>query len=186
MVKVSEVMKKDVATAKATASVLDISRTMWNNKFGSVVLCDCKKGHCGNGGKPIGLATWSTIIEAVAKKLTPSKTKVKDLVPRNVITAKEDDALVDVSRKMVKNNVDRMPIVGKDGKLVGIVSYKDILAATPEMMNVLSEKMKATIMRPPHFDERISGLCEDCEGYSSRLRNVDGKWICSDCGNMEG
>lgn len=181
MVKVSEVMKKNVAAADSKASVLDIARTMWNNKFGSVVLCDAK-----DRTRPIGLATWSTVIEAVAKKLNPSKTRAKDLVPRKVITAREDEALIEISRRMVKNNVDRMPVVDAKGRLVGIVSYKDILAATPEMVNLLSEKLKATIMRPPTFDESISGLCENCEGYSSRLRNADGRWICPDCKNTEG
>jgi len=175
MVKVKDIMKKDVASAKADASILDIARTMWNNKFGSVVLCDkkCKK--------PVGLATWSTVIEAVAKRLTLSKTKARELIPKKVVTANENETLTGISRKMVKNNIDRLPVVDKDGKLVGIVSYKDILATTPEMMNILSEKLKATVMRPPKFDDRISGLCEKCEGYSDALRNVDGKWLCSNC-----
>ncbi len=180
MARISEVMKKEVATAKHSASILEVSRIMWNNKFGSVVLCDGK-----DKGRPLGMATWSTVVEAVAKKLNLSKTKAKDLIPKNIITAKADEPLVEVSRKMVKNGVDRMPVVDGKGRLVGIVSYKDILAATPEMMNVLSEKMKATIMRPPQFDQSISGLCEDCEGYSSRLRNVNGRWICPDCKNKD-
>lgn len=175
MVKVQEVMKKDVAKADRNTTLFRIANMMWNNKFGSVVICDGKDRET-----PVGIVTWSNIIEAVAKKKDPAKLKAGDVMPKELVTAGAGDSIFDVSRKMVKHSIDRIPVLN-DGKLVGIVAEKDIIAAAPEMVEILSEKLKASIDRPPRFDELISGLCENCEGYSDRLRNVNGRWVCSEC-----
>ena len=46
----------------------------------------------------------------------------------NVVTFDEDTPLSDVCETLVNRNFRRVPIVDKDGKLVGIVSRKDIIA----------------------------------------------------------
>jgi len=175
MVKIEKIMKKELAIAYPETSILEIARMMWNNKFGSVIICDHK-----DETKPISIVTWSNVVEVVAHKKDPKKTKAKDLMPKELVTADVNESMLDVSRKMVKHHIDRIPITN-NGRLVGIVAEQDILAAAPEMIEILSEKLKATIDRPPKFDQLISGICENCEGYSDQLRNVNGRWVCSEC-----
>ena len=175
MVKIGRIMKKDLAIAYPETSILEISRMMWNNKFGSVIICDHK-----DETRPIGIVTWSNVVEVMAHKKDPQKVKARDLMPKDLVTADAEESMLDVSRKMVRHHIDRIPITNS-GKLVGMVAEQDILAAAPQMLEILSEKLKATIERPPRFDQMISGLCENCEGYSDRLRNVNGRWICSEC-----
>ncbi len=52
---------------------------------------------------------------------------VKGFMTRELITAAPDQSLIDLRRLMVEENIGRVPIVDKDGSLVGIVTRSDIL-----------------------------------------------------------
>jgi CBS domain-containing protein len=175
MVKITQIMKSNVVTATPDISLFGISKLMANNRLGSVVICDSKEKD-----KPLGIVTWSDLVTAVAKKRNLAGVKASEVMGKDLITADTNNTIMDVSRLLVKNNIDRVPVTNS-GKLVGIVADKDVLAAAPEMIEILSEKLKSTSNRPPSFDDTISGMCENCEGYSNSLRNVDGQWICSGC-----
>jgi ribosomal protein L37AE/L43A len=49
------------------------------------------------------------------------------------------------------------------------------------MIEVLSEKLRARVEMVASPDERISGMCEECDDYSDDLRNVVGRWVCKQC-----
>ncbi|GAF90077.1 unnamed protein product, partial [marine sediment metagenome] len=71
--------------------------------------------------------------EAVEAFERIANTPVKDAMTREVVTAMPDDELEDVIQKMVRNDVNRIPIVDK-GVLVGIVTRGDILRAVQRML----------------------------------------------------
>ncbi len=71
--------------------------------------------------------------EAVEAFERIANTPVKDAMTREVVTAMPDDELEDVIQKMVRNDVNRIPIVDK-GVLVGIVTRGDILRAVRRML----------------------------------------------------
>ena len=71
--------------------------------------------------------------EAVEAFERIANTPVKDAMTREVVTAMLDDELEDVIQKMVRNDVNRIPIVDK-GVLVGIVTRGDILRAVQRML----------------------------------------------------
>ncbi len=52
--------------------------------------------------------------------------KLKEIMRRDPITAKEADRLGDLHRKMIAAHARHLPIL-RDGRLVGIVSERDIL-----------------------------------------------------------
>jgi IMP dehydrogenase len=54
--------------------------------------------------------------------------KVRDIMTKDVITAKETASIEEIMSLMIENNIDRVPIVNKEGKLVGIVTISDLLA----------------------------------------------------------
>jgi len=63
---------------------------------------------------------------------------VKDRMTYNPITVKEDTSLPDALKIMRDNRVRRLPVLGKGGKLVGMVSEKDLLYASPSPATSLS------------------------------------------------
>ncbi|MGQ9478698.1 MAG: homocysteine biosynthesis protein, partial [Thermoproteota archaeon] len=55
--------------------------------------------------------------------------RVAELMRTNIVTAKYTESIKDVSSKMVKGNVDHVPVVDDENKLVGIVTTWDIAKA---------------------------------------------------------
>lgn len=57
---------------------------------------------------------------------------------RNPVTISPEASVVEASELMKKNKVHRLPVLDKDKKLVGIISEKDILHASPSPASSLS------------------------------------------------
>ena len=60
------------------------------------------------------------------KKIT--KTKIKHVMTKNVITVSPSASLVEVAEIMEKKDVNRLPVIAR-GKLVGIVTRADLIRA---------------------------------------------------------
>jgi len=53
---------------------------------------------------------------------------VDELMTRDLVTLKEDDDLVTGDDLLAENNIRHLPVV-KDGKLLGLVSHRDLIRA---------------------------------------------------------
>ena len=172
MTKIKQIMKKYVITVDPEITVSDAAKIMSNNRIGSVVLMSKMK--------PVGIVTSDDLVTVIARGQDPRQTLLKGLSTRKLITASPEDDVLKVAKLMIKTGVKRLPVV-KDGKLLGIVSEKEILLISPELIDVLSEKLKMRVSLVANPEETISGICESCEAYSDELRNLGGRWICEDC-----
>ena len=56
------------------------------------------------------------------------KTKVKDVMTKDIITISPDTSINDAANIMVKNNIKRLPVI-KNGSLVGIITRGDLMEA---------------------------------------------------------
>ncbi len=63
---------------------------------------------------------------------------VGERMRRNPITITEDVGIGEALRIMKENKVRRLPVLNRQGKLVGIVSEKDLLQASPSQATTLS------------------------------------------------
>lgn len=173
MVKISEIMKKSVVTVDPQLTLSDVAKIMTNNRIGSVIVME--------NSKPIGIVTDDDIVGTIANGKDPKKIKIKSLKKKmKFVTTSPDEDVLKVTKKMVKSGVKRIPVV-KNGELIGIVSDKEILIVSPELIEVLSEKLKLRVDNVAREDQVISGICERCEAYSDDLRNIDGRWLCEEC-----
>jgi CBS domain-containing protein len=57
----------------------------------------------------------------------PHEEQLAMIMRSNPVTCGEDDDLARASRSMIDNNIHRLPVLAKDGSLVGIISPIDIL-----------------------------------------------------------
>jgi len=76
------------------------------------------------------------------------KTKIKDIMRKEIYVARDFMSLKDVARIMFRTGYSKLPVVDKDGKLVGIITNTDVLRsqierASPEKVN----KLKRTLER---------------------------------------
>ncbi|MFH1091992.1 MAG: CBS and ACT domain-containing protein [Pseudomonadota bacterium] len=62
---------------------------------------------------------------------------VKDWMSKNVVTVNEDTSMMEASQTLREKRVKRLPVLDKKGRLVGIVSDRDIKAASPSKATTL-------------------------------------------------
>ena len=63
--------------------------------------------------------------------------RIRDVMIKNPVTIDSDTYVLDAQKIMKENNIRRLPVVDK-GKLVGIVTQHDLLAASPSPATSLS------------------------------------------------
>ena len=175
MVKVKDIMKRHVVTIEPDISMSTVAKILTNNRIGSVVIVE--------NDRPVGMVTTNDIVTLIASNKDPKKIKAgKFWVNRrkHFMTVSPDENILSISKKMIKSGIKRFPVV-KDGKLKGIVSTKEILLVSPELIKLLSEKLKAKVEAVARPDQTISGICEICDSYSDELKNREGRWVCQEC-----
>ena len=70
----------------------------------------------------VGLVTRSDLIN------NPDEEQIAMLMSRDLVTVNPGDDVVDAARKMIENNVRRVPVVNDDGELVGIITSFDLVS----------------------------------------------------------
>ena len=95
---------------------------------------------------------------------------VKTIMTENPFTVHAETPLSDAQSLMKREKVHRLPVVGHDGQLAGIVSEKDLLYASPspastlnvyEMSNLLSKVKVGDIMTKKVVAVHPDDLVED-------------------------
>lgn len=170
---VRDVMNSPVITA-APDDFLDIvAQKMAEHKVGSIVIAD--------GGELKGIVTDGDIVaKAVAKNLQPHKVKAKDVMSTPLITIDAESDVTEAARLMRKHKVKRLGVVYR-GDVVGMVSVSDVIAVTPELVDVLSEKTKILTSERIKVRGYVAGYCDACNQWSDYLQEVDGKFLCEEC-----
>ena len=175
---VKDVMSSPAITVPEDAPVDKTAKLMNENRVGCIIVTS-------KDGKALGIITESDLVRRVlAKNLTPSKLTAKEVMSTPLITVDPDETLTETARRMSKLDVRKMGVIYK-GNLVGIVSSKDILAVTPELLENMQEK--ARIEREPEVEEESSeptpsaGYCEQCGSWSENLEDVEGTYLCEEC-----
>ena len=171
-IKVKDAMVSRVLTGMPSQTILEASKAMKNERIGSLVIVE--------GSKPIGILTREDIVDkVVAKDLSPSSVLVRDVMSLKLVTVSPDTDISEAARVMSKNKYERVPVVSM-GKLMGILSSREIAKVAPAALEVMTEHLR--IEEPQRFDVSVqSGECEKCGNFSEELHNVNDIWICDTC-----
>jgi CBS domain-containing protein len=76
--------------------------------------------------------TWDGMVESLAKSVADKK--VETIMSKEVFTVKEDDPLMECVDLMIKNNIRRLPVIDKAGKVVGMIYERDVFFAIVKAM----------------------------------------------------
>jgi CBS domain-containing protein len=170
-VKVKDVMSTPVVTINLNASIDEVASLMIKENVGSVIVID-------ELGNPIGIITESDLVKkVVAKNLLPKQVKALEVMSKPLFTVDKEEDLTEVAEKMKRLNVKRFPVMFK-GKLVGVISSKDILEITPTLIDVIMEKSE---IFPIKTEKPLIGNCDLCGNWSENLKFYEGKFLCEDC-----
>ncbi len=89
---------------------------------------------------PVGIVTDRDITTKVtALGVDPESITAGDIMSKNLVTAREADDEVDTARRMRNASIRRIPVVGEDGALVGILARDDLFDHIHEELAHLSE-----------------------------------------------
>ena len=155
--KISEVMTSDVQTVTPDQSAREAANFMLRAEAGSIPVIE--------GDKVIGMITDRDIaVRGVAEGRGPD-TPVRDLMTDHVICARSNDDVDDVVRRMGEEQVRRLPVVGENGGLVGILSLGDVLAKAADKKSVRKILLSAlvSIAKPPPIVLREEEAKESAE-----------------------
>jgi len=79
-------------------------------------------------------------------KIERRELRVRDAMRAEVITAKPEDDVKDVARKLVKEGIDHLPVVDEEKRLMGIVTSWDLARAIANDKRKLSEIMTRRVI----------------------------------------
>jgi CBS domain-containing protein len=139
-VKVSEVMRRSVATVRADSPLTEVVELLLDKDFTAVPVT-------GEGGHVIGMVSDSDLLTRGGMAVTISlkravdpefvrelhqslenpNRKVSEVMTREVATIGPEVHLGQAAKLMVERHLKRLPVVDENGKLVGILGRLDIL-----------------------------------------------------------
>jgi CBS domain-containing protein len=177
---IRDIMSGNPVMINKKASVLDAVKEMKSEMVGSIIVVE--------DGKPIGILTESDILrKIVAEEKDAAKIAVEEVMSSPPITISPDANIEEAVKIMGKYKIRRLPVV-ENGKLVGMVTERDIMQVSPLIMDIIEEWAEINRQRLAYRKEKkfMSGKCEECGMLSQRLLNVDGRLLCESCAEIVG
>ncbi len=149
MVKIEDIMVRDVLTGKKDDGIISLVEKMQKHHIGDVVIVDIDN-------VPIGIITERDIIRGLFnfKEELLHKT-AQDLMSAPVASLEPQEDIETAVIFMSLNRIKRVPVT-HDNKLVGIISYMDITQALRKGYYLLEEK--AEILEDRVNKDSLTGL----------------------------
>jgi len=120
---IEEVMTKDVRSCHATATLNEAARVLWDQDCGCVPIVD-------DNGSVIGMLTDRDIcMAAYTRGARLGEIPIADVMSKQVISCGPNDYIDAAEALMKKHQIRRLPVVGFENQLLGILSLNDISRA---------------------------------------------------------
>jgi len=120
MDKVGAFVKRPPLTATQEATLLDVVKIMATHNVGLVAVVD-------EAGRPLGVVSERDVIRALASGVQLSAKAIEVGTRGNLLTAKADEDVYSVVKKMRERGTRHILVVDDAGKLVGVVSIRDLV-----------------------------------------------------------
>jgi CBS domain-containing protein len=134
---IGEICTRVTVFTTRDTTVADAAKLMRQHHVGSLVVVEDI-----NGSKrvPVGIVTdRDAVVEVMATGLDPNTITVGDIMVRDLVTARESEGVLETMQIMRYKGVRRLPIVGKSGELIGIVTIDDLLEVLAEELSELAK-----------------------------------------------
>ncbi|MFZ0965803.1 MAG: CBS domain-containing protein [Candidatus Bathyarchaeia archaeon] len=137
IVLVRDVMSKDIRVVRPDTSVKEVVATMNKFDIGSIVVVQ--------GDRPVGIITERDILRRLVEPcLAPETLTARQIMTSPVLTISETANIEETAKLMARKRVKKLPVIN-NGKLVGMITYTDIVAKVPTLLSILEE-----LVRPQH------------------------------------
>lgn len=116
---VREVMKRDVATIGPDASLAQAARVARDRDVGCLPVVE--------DDRLIGMITdRDIVVRGVAERLYPDRSTVRDAMSIRAFACSAETTTEEAQKLMALNLIKHLPVIDSDGRVVGLVSLRDI------------------------------------------------------------
>ena len=128
-------------TAEPGGRAVDAVKTMAEQNLGSLVVLD--------QGRMMGMLTFREILQSIAQRSGAiGDVRVGDIMVRDPVTAAPDMEVNDLRRAMLDSGARYLPVL-QDGKLIGVISFRDVAKAVLEEQDFENKMLKGYIKNWP-------------------------------------
>jgi CBS domain-containing protein len=120
-----DLMLKDVFTAYGNISVREAIELLFKRHIGSIVIID-------DAGNCIGIFTERDAIRVVAQNVSLDVVLEKAMT-KNPFTVNEDSTFEEAKSIIKLHKIRHLPVTSTEGKLVGLISVRNILDELNEL-----------------------------------------------------
>ena len=117
MAPVTEVMNTSVLTVEPSASIGEAAEKMIEAGVGAVVVME-------DMVRIVGIITERDLMRAVAQRARAAEARVRQWMTESVVTIEPETEIKDAAKMMFEKNFRHLPVVNKDGRLMGIASLR--------------------------------------------------------------
>ena len=150
---------RNVVTATRETPVARCAQLMHDEHVGGLVIVDERGGQ----SIPVGMITDRDIaIEVVAFGVDAQTLTAGDIMAGELAVARVDEDLLSVLATMREHGVRRLPVVGADGSLMGIVTADNLWEVLAEEVDGLARVVRAGQTR--ERKTRIAGALQSAQG----------------------
>jgi len=114
---IAEVMNKSVLTVEPSASIGEAAEKMIEAGVGAVVVME-------DMVRIVGIVTERDLMRAVAQRARAAEARVRQWMTESVVTIEPDTEIKDAAKMMFEKNFRHLPVVNKEGRLMGIASLR--------------------------------------------------------------
>lgn len=150
--KVGDICSRNVVTVRESDDLTTAAQLMRQRHIGYLVAVE---PHVGDGTvAPVGVITdRDIVVGVVARETNPRSLRVGDVMTRQPVLARDDSSVSAALHHMREIGIRRLPVVNREGRLVGVLSLDDVLdALAEELMDVASsirqERKVENALRP--------------------------------------
>jgi CBS domain-containing protein len=132
---IGEICNREVIVVAPETTISEAAQLMRQHHVGDVVVVT----EAGGRRQPVGIVTdRDVVVEVVATGLDPAVLTVGDIMVPDLATVPEKTGVFEAIRYMRDQGVRRMPVVGEDGSLIGILALDDLLELLGEELGALA------------------------------------------------
>lgn len=130
--KAKDIMSRDIITVKESSSICEVAKIMKEKDIGFIPISNEKN--------IIGVVTDRDLVCNALANNCDIKKEIKEYMTRKVISVNTEDNVSKILSTMRKNKIKRVLVTDDNKKLVGIVSFSDILNNNEfEILNTMKE-----------------------------------------------
>lgn len=133
---ISAICNREVITVQRDATILHVASLMRQYHVGDVVVIDNHKDKT----VPVGIVTdRDVVVEVVATELDSAVITAGDIMVHGLITIKENSGVLEAITLMSSKGIRRLPVVGDEGSLLGIITLDDLLLLLGKELGAFSK-----------------------------------------------